>query len=301
MVVVARLKRAVKELLGLRQWPRREKIRSSSYEEQIYQALVRPGDTCFDVGANGGEVSLFLAKLAGDSGLVTAFEPVWPVFCRLCRTVQLDTTQKATIVTVPIGLADSEKRAVINVPDGSFGMGSIADLSTWAAVQRGAQVCSYQVQLTTIDGFLATTGARIPDFIKIDVEGAELFVLRGAGELFNAGHRPLMLIEVFAPWERALGYHPWAALSSLLDRGYRFLFACPNGLVDHLPTETKPFPPDYEMGYNVVAYDPTAHASRIERVKHLRSGMSERLLPMAPPPQPNRVAEQHDVPDSVAR
>ena len=105
MLILTRLKRAAKEVFGRRQWPRREEVRSSSYEEQIYQALVRPGDTCFDVGANGGDVSLFLAKLAGESGLVTAFEPVWPVYCRLCRTIQLDTTLKAPIVTVPFGLA----------------------------------------------------------------------------------------------------------------------------------------------------------------------------------------------------
>ena len=109
-------------------------------------------------------------------------------------------------------LADSERRAAINVPDGSFGMGSLADASTWATVQRGAQLRSYQVQLTTIDGFLATIGSRAPDFIKIDVEGAELFVLRGAAKLFNAGQRPLMLIEVFAPWENAFGYSPWIPL-----------------------------------------------------------------------------------------
>jgi FkbM family methyltransferase len=287
---VTRLKRAARELLGRRPSARREVPRANSFEEQLYHALIRPGDACFDVGANVGEVSLLLAKLAGESGLVTAFEPVWPMYCELCRIVQHDTTLKAPIVTIPCGLADSEKQAAVSVPDGVFGMGSIADASRWASVQGAAQIRSYPVLLTTIDGFLASTGSRVPDFIKIDVEGAELFVLRGAAELFNTGQHPLMLIEVFAPWELAFGYQPWTPLSWLLERGYRFLFACPNGLVDHLPTEGNPFPSDYEKGYNIVAYDPNVHAGRIGQLKQLRAGVAACLLPMAPPPQPNRLA-----------
>jgi FkbM family methyltransferase len=44
-----------------------------------------------------------------------------------------------------------------------------------------------------------------PHFIKIDVEGAELLVLRGGSEAFKRGFRPLMLIELFAPWQHAFG------------------------------------------------------------------------------------------------
>ena len=166
-------------------------------------------------------------------------------------------------------------------------MGSVADAAAWAKVQPGARIDSYQIELTTIDSFLGESRLQPPTFMKIDVEGAELFVLRGAAQLFNEGHRPLMHIEIFAPWERAFGYHPWTPLSWLLERGYRFLFACPSGLVDHLPTEARPFPPEYVMGYNVLAYEPVAHAERLDGVRHLRAGSLTKPLPMSPPPQPN--------------
>jgi FkbM family methyltransferase len=211
--------------------------------------------------------------------------------------VQYDTTLKAQIVTIPCGLADSDKNSTINVPDGAFGRGSLADASAWAQAQCGAQIRSYRVQLTTLDRFMESTASRVPNFIKIDVEGAELFVLRGAAEFFGAGHRPLMLIEVFAPWEQAFGYQPWAVFSWLLERGFRFLFACPNGMVDHLPTAVRPFPPEYEMGYNVVVYEPNAHAERIESLQRLLASRQPRLLPMAPPPQPNRLAEVSFAPE----
>ena len=290
MAIMARLKLTTKELLGCyKKWPRPEIPKPNSYEEQIYQALVHPGDACFDIGANDGEVSLFLAKLAGHSGVVTAFEPVWPVYCELCRLVQYDTTLKAPIITIPFGLADIEKPAAIHVPNGKFGYGSMAGASTWSQVQGGAKIHAYQIQITTVDAFLCATGSRIPDFIKIDVEGAELFVLHGGAKMFNSGHRPLMLIEVFAPWERAFEYQPWILLSYLLEFDYRFLFVCKNGLVEHIPTEKNPFPPDYETGYNLIAYDPKSHGPRVDSLNQLRADANGRILQMAPPPQPNRL------------
>lgn len=288
---LTRVKRAVKELLGWKQWPRSEEPRPRSFEEQLYAALVRRGDVCYDVGANRGEVAVFLARLAGESGVVVAFEPVWPVYTQLCRHVQADTSLKAPVVAVPVGLADAEGDAAIQVPDGEFGLGSLAAAPAWAGAQPGAALDSFRVRCTTLDAFLATSGLKPPTFLKIDVEGAELLVLRGAAGLFAAGHRPLLLVEVFAPWEEAFGYQPWGPFAWLLARGYRFLFACPAGLVEHRPTEAEPFPPGYEWGYNVVAYCPAAHAGRVERLRPLRAGPRARVLPMAPPPRPNRVAQ----------
>jgi FkbM family methyltransferase len=287
--IVTRVNRAVKEILRrkkLRVW---EAPQPKSYEEQLYAALARGGDVCFDVGANQGDVSNFLAKLVGESGVVVAFEPVWEIYSRLCTQVQCDSQLKSSIITVPYGLSDIERDATIHVPNGNFGMGSMADAVAWAKAQMGAAIDAYRVRFTTLDLFLSTTGLRPPTFMKIDVEGAEMFVLRGATAMFSGGHRPLMLIEVFAPWEKAFGYQPWELFSWLLERGYRFLFACPDGLREYLPTEARPFPQDYEFGYNVIAYNLPMHSERIEKVQHLRAGSQTKLLPMAPPPQPNHI------------
>ena len=287
MTISTRFRRAAKELFGRRRGPRRDNLRPRSFEEQLYAALARRGDVCFDVDANQGDVSLYLAQLVGESGIVVAFEPAWPMYSRLCRHVQDDTSLKAPIMTIPAGLADTEKDAMLSVPNGEFGMGSMADPSAWGRAHRGAAIESYRARFTTVDSFLCATGLQPPAFMKIDVEGAELFVLRGAAGLFSDGHRPLMLIEIFAPWEKAFGYRPWDPFSWLLELGYRFLFACPNGLVDYLPTEAEPFPPEYEMGYNVLAYSPAAHAERVDGAKQLRAGALTKLMPMAPPPRPN--------------
>jgi len=287
---MTRLKRAAKELLGHRQWPKQEEPRPLNYEEQIYASVVRPSDVCFDVGANQGDVALFLSRLAGDSGTVVAFEPVWPVYLQLCHNIQWDTYLKAPIITVPAGLADAERNASIQVPNDQFAMGSMARPDDWGKAQVDSEIISYPARFLTLDSFLVSTHLTPPDIMKIDVEGAELLVLRGAVETFSRGARPLILIEIFAPWEQAFGYQPWEPLSWLGERGYRLLFACPNGLIEHTPSLSKPFPSEYEQGYNVLAFVPEQHSDRVEPLKSLKTGGAIRPLPMAPCPRPNKIA-----------
>jgi hypothetical protein len=74
--------------------------------------------------------------------------------------------------------------------------------------------------------------------------------------------RPLLFMELFAPWQRPFGYGPWDVLSLLATYGYRFLFMCPDGLIENQPTRAAPYPPEYAQGYNLLAFT-AAHAERI--------------------------------------
>lgn len=290
--VLYRLKRAVRELLSMPQWPKDYRIELGRFqarclEEQIYKAIICEGDICYDIGANIGEISLLFSMLTGPKGKVVSFEPVWPTYQKLCSNIQKADCHGATIITIPSGLAESEKTALIQVPSGDFGMASLAESSRWSDVNPGTGMQSYECRFTTLDGLLKQTCLPSPDFVKVDVEGAELFVLRGAQGFFDAGHRPLMLIEIFAPWEYAFGYQPWDVLSLLTGLGYAFLFVCPEGLVQHEPSEQTPFPEQYAQGYNILAFQPEAHAGRIDRLSTLRQGSGGLILAMDPPPMPN--------------
>jgi FkbM family methyltransferase len=288
MGIVTRIRRVAKELLGLQQWPR-NRVTPANFEEQIYEAVILPGDHCYDVGANVGDVSLFLAHLAGPSGKVIAFEPVSVMYQALRAAVERDSSLKAPIITYPYGLAESEKQTDINVPKGLFGMGSMAPRENWSKIQETHQIDTYDCRFIPLDSFISQEKQVPPDFIKIDVEGAELYVLRGAAELLNR-YRPLMLIEVFAPWERAFGYGPWEVFTFLMEYGYKFLFACPEGLVMYAPSQTSPFPSQYISGYNVVAFNANHHRDRVRSLDPLLLGAGTRILAMPPPPCPNRLA-----------
>ena len=287
MRFATRVKRAVKELLGLPQWEVTYQI--TEFEDQVYEAVIREGDHVFDVGANGGDLSVLFACLAGASGKVYAFEPVWPMYEQLCRKVQFLKSPAASIIPVPNGLAEEDRLATLQVPSNKFSRASLAPPDAWKHIQNVSQIQSFECSLLALDTFTYRTGASVPDFIKVDVEGAELLVLRGASAFFASGHRPAMLIELFAPWEKAFGYGPWEVLSLLADLGYQCLFACPSGLVEHTPTCERPFPAEYINGYNVLAVMPSAHADRIMRLSPLYAGAGGKKLPMAPPPVPNTI------------
>jgi len=270
--ILSRAKRSTKLLFGLKLRPR-----PFSLEEQVYAEVVRDGDVCFDIGAHKGSVSIFLARAAGVAGKVVAFEPAWPMYMAMCANIQSNVDLRAPIFTVPFGLAECEKTANLNVPHGDFGMGSLAQPEAWGRVHPRSELSQYECRFISLDGFLRSKQGLEADFWKIDVEGAELYVLRGASQHFAGGNRPLILAEVYAPWEEAFGYGPWEFISLLLDLGYRFLFLCPGGLMEHSPSESSPFPKEFEHGYMALAYVPERHSERIRGLERLRFGTGKAL------------------------
>jgi FkbM family methyltransferase len=141
-------------------------------EYAAFRDAVKPGAIALDVGANVGAYSLLLAQWAGPSGAVYAFEPAPEAFDGLSRHVAmngLDATVHA--VHAAVGDAVSDARFVVSR---TAGEGRLA-----ATAEEGARAIT--VPVTTIDDFCARERVA-PDFIKIDVEGHETAVLRGARE-----------------------------------------------------------------------------------------------------------------------
>lgn len=276
---------------------------TNTMEDEIYSRLLRPGDICFDVGAHKGALSMFLARIVGESGKVFAFEPVWPLFEEMCHSLQQDKSKESRcpVVAIPWGLSDKPQSGCIHVPRSDygleFGVGSMAEQAAWSKAQdvwrvnqSAVRLERYPSQFVTLDSFLESSGVQSPTFIKIDVEGAEDLVLQGSVNLFGAGVRPLMLIELFAPWEKAFGYQPWQPLSRLQAYGYEILFLCPNGIVEHNPTESQPFPAEYVNGYNIIASHPEHHKERVASLSHLLANNPDRVRLYTPPaPCHNRI------------
>jgi FkbM family methyltransferase len=274
-----------------------------SLEDQVYLALLNNGDHCFDIGAHKGELSLYLAELVGSSGSVIAFEPVWPLYAAMCQELQATRGTRAPVTPCCWGLSNQSQSAAIHVPisdyGAEFGVGSMANPEEWSHAQdhwrvnqSAVKMQRYQAEFITLDQFLQVSCATVPDFIKIDVEGAELLVLQGAKDFFAAGHRPLMLMELFAPWEKAFHYQPWTPLSLLMSYGYEILFICPEGVVAYHPRMEQPFPAEYVAGYNIIAYQPQQHQSRIDRLKSIRANNPNKQVKfMAPGPCPNHIVE----------
>ena len=175
------------------------------YDSFIYDEIKRScnivGAVCWDIGAHFGYHSLSFASLAGENGHVYAFEPNPFNIARFKMHLEKNKTQakRITLNTSAISDVDGEMTFVFsNDVDGSRSSGShlqSAQAPLEAEVYKNKKFKTQTVNTLTIDSFINTPEARIPDIIKIDVEGAELLVLKGGKEFFK-NHKPIIFMEV---------------------------------------------------------------------------------------------------------
>jgi FkbM family methyltransferase len=135
----------------------------SPIRASIYHYTPAPGDTVVDAGAFPGDFTVFAARRVGPSGKVIAFEPNPVNFKRLQRHVAAFGC--TNVVLLPKGLWSREA---------SMQMGG-AGVDTHLGAQG-----EHTVELVTLDGELARLGVAKVDFIKMDIEGAEVEALKGA-------------------------------------------------------------------------------------------------------------------------
>jgi FkbM family methyltransferase len=148
------------------------------------QELLKPGMTFVDVGANKGDFTLLAAKVMGDRGRVLAFEPVPDNLHWLRKSIALNGYRSVEVIE--IALSDTAGRAPIHL--GTF--------SGWHSLvhTEGGTGETIEVETRTLDSVLEERGGRA-DVIKIDVEGAELQVLRGAERTLGAGGPLTVFVE----------------------------------------------------------------------------------------------------------
>jgi FkbM family methyltransferase len=160
--------------------------------EEDAQALMRrhigPGAVVYDLGANYGIHTLLFAKLVREAGHVYAFEPLPDIHSALKTNVALNNFRNVTCVK----LAVSDRTGATSFLAGHHvGAGHLADVGDG----QGTQLI---VKTVTLDEFVLDQNHRPPDFIKIDIEGAEGRALSGAERLLKEC-APILLIDLHSP------------------------------------------------------------------------------------------------------
>lgn len=139
----------------------------------------------YDVGANIGVFTVEVARNLGPSGKVVAFEPAHRAFAILLRNIELN--RLGNVIPIPVGLADAPgPRQLYLRPDINLGAASFV-------AQAGA-VPDAVVGLWRLDDLVAHRKLPDPTVVKVDVEGFELRVLRGAVQLIERA-RPIIVTE----------------------------------------------------------------------------------------------------------
>ena len=147
--------------------------------------LITPGDICWDIGANIGFYTCLLASRVADDGAVVAFEPAARTCGYLQENVSLNQFTNVTVVNK--GLGNKQEQRHLHYSEAGLAEG------TASLKYANGRAASERVALDTVDSLLRELP--VPDFIKIDVEGYQLEVLRGAEHCLKT-YTPLLMAEL---------------------------------------------------------------------------------------------------------
>ena len=174
------------------------------YESSVQLALnhlTKPGDFAFDVGANIGVISARLGQLVGPFGRVVGFEASPRVLPLLHTNLN---SSNAFNVTIENAAVTDRSGAIVHI---HYGSDHVAD-----SIMAGeAEDVGHPVRTISLDDYSRRVG-RMPDVIKMDIEGAEHLAMMGAIEILREA-RPPAVIEfsssnvAFVNWMAEQGYH----------------------------------------------------------------------------------------------
>ncbi len=258
--------------------------------KDLFKLAIPPGATVFDIGAFQGELSLFFAALTGQAGRVYSFEPHPEHFLAL----SMRACEEACANVFPYCRAISANaghQVLYLAPEETAQSSSILpELGTEARLGAGVRRCL--VETDTVDDFSRSIG-RVPDFIKIDTEGAERLVLEGARRVIESSFPTIVFEGVFGydtglgafsfgeavpshvAWLESIGYRICVVdidylISAWVPEGSR-AYATNYGLLSLTSAEFSQLP---LTGCNLVAF----HSSRRDVFERLDAAVSDRLL-----------------------
>jgi len=167
-------------------------------------------DTFFDIGANIGWHSLTLASSYRDARFL-CFEPIPDTFKHLQDNIMLNAF--TNISTYNLALSNVTTKKDYFFYTACSGNASAVDLSTRPDVK------TIECTEVKLDELMEESSLPKPDFIKCDVEGAELLVFQGATETIRNG-KPVVMAEILRKWSARYGYNPNEIFQMFQAMGY---------------------------------------------------------------------------------
>lgn len=188
---------------------------------EIMKKLVKQGDVVLDIGANLGWYTTHIAKLLPIEKCYS-FEPVSGIFAKLKRHCSVNSVE-SKVSLHQCALGDSNGSIELHTfPDLPHGHSSISTLG-----RDNYVTC--QAPMFTLDTFISDRSLSKIDFIKMDVEGAEMLVLKGAGEFLRRTDPPIWVIELNIETAASFGHTPADVLRTLCQHQEYELFKVKTG------------------------------------------------------------------------
>ena len=191
----------------------RQIIATGSFEPESMSAvhrLVREGDVVLDVGANIGYYTVRFGKLVGARGRVIAAEPTLHYRHILERNIAENSLTNVRILDY--GFSDRADTVSIDVGPSSATMHSPAGFDRVLFQET--------ITIARLDDVAESLGLQRLDFVKIDVDGHEPFVLRGAWDVLGK-YSPIILMEISHLHYFQAGVFGWDFFSEIRNKGFR--------------------------------------------------------------------------------
>jgi len=204
-------------------------------ETKMVEKLFSDGDTFFDIGANIGWYSLNVAA-AHRNSKIFSFEPIPNTYKQLLKNIELNS--RSLITPCNFGFSDqSGEFPFYYYPEGS-GNASSANLTERQDIET--VMCNVQ----TLDDFCTNKNEKV-DFIKCDVEGAELLVFKGGIKTIQRD-KPIVFSEILRKWSSKFNYNPNEIFKLFKSMGFESFttnggYLIPFDAMDDLTVETNFF------------------------------------------------------------
>lgn len=176
------------------------------YIKDTFKKYISKNDTVLDIGANIGFHTLYFSELVGDTGKVIAFEPVPSTFNQLIKNISLNRYHNITPLNIALSNRNEDLFIHVNDADNNPGANNLFNLGdTKIECKKGDDIINEN---------------KI-DFIKIDVEGYELYALEGLQRTIEK-QKPKIVFEFDKNYQLKTHTNPIAIFDFLKQFNYTF-------------------------------------------------------------------------------
>lgn len=197
-------------------------------QRSVYLRFVKKGDHVIDIGANIGNITLLLSNIVGKKGKVFSYEAVKPTYEKLLQNITTNAFYN-NIAAFNLAVGNESKEVLIMVPGDDYGQASMQthQKGSWTSA---ADFTTFASSCIMLDNEVSKFEKL--DFIKIDIEGAELPAIKGAEQLVKK-FKPVLYIEVYKEWTKEFNYHPLDLYQYIKSLGYKkFNIVTHKGITD---------------------------------------------------------------------